>query len=54
MRGRRNSESEISLRLQPKLRSALIALARHEDLTVEQLIRRLIIEAIDPRWLVRE
>ena len=44
----------MTLRVQPKLLRALIALAQHEDLHVDQLIRRLLLEAIDPRWLVRE
>ena len=39
----------MQLRLPPKLLSALKELAKHEDLTLEQLIRRLIIEAIDTR-----
>jgi hypothetical protein len=43
----------MQLRLPPKLLDALKALAKHEDLTLEQLVRRLIIEGIDARWLAR-
>jgi hypothetical protein len=43
----------MQLRLPPKLLSALKQLAKHEDLTLEQLVRRLILQAIDKRWLVR-